>query len=134
MPGVYVSTRGDHGEGKVQKYQFPLGFLDTTHAHEIVGELRKHYARERDEMLTHQKQCGAARDVEGAKFFKHEAQHFMKLYRACCLLLPHVANEYPGDCEYRDPYEWGEELFAALDYVAYQVVFQAKFHEADIAQ
>jgi hypothetical protein len=88
-----------------------------------IAEMRKHFARERDATLVFQKECGARRDSEGARFFKEESRHYMKLYRACCLLLPWVANDYPGDCELRDPYEWGEELFDALDYVALTAIY-----------
>ena len=83
----------------------------------VIEKQRVLWARHRDEMLVFQKQCGATKDIEGAKFFKEESRHALKMYRAACMLLPWYANEWPGDCKFVDPYEWPEELFDALDYI-----------------
>jgi hypothetical protein len=78
--------------------------------------LRKEYAKQRDDMLKLQKEN--QEDKNFAKFFKEEAKDRLKLYRACCLLIPHVTQDFPGDCEYKEPYLFPEELYSYLDLVA----------------
>ena len=88
---------------------------------EILEEQRKLWINQRDLMVEYQKMCGASKDIEGAKFFKEEARHALKMYRAACLLIPWFSppagKDYPGDCVLKDPYDFPEELFSHLDYI-----------------
>lgn len=77
---------------------------------ERVRAERIRWLRHREDILELQKVCGAARDREGARFFKEEASYALKCYRAACLLLPYVDANLPGDCIYREPKDFPIEL------------------------
>lgn len=93
-----------------------IGFDGDKVAEEILLQ-RKLWQKHRDDMLCYQKEYGKKQDKEAAKFFKEEAAWAMKHYRAACLLVPYVCANPPGDCQYRDLYEIGEELHPFLLYL-----------------
>jgi hypothetical protein len=83
-------------------------------AAEYLLTQRKCWLRQNEDMKAFQKLCAQSGDRDGARFFKDEAAYAMKFYRAACLLIPHVAAEFPGDCVQRDPYDFPPELFPYL--------------------
>lgn len=114
MPVLVKAGRGPIDDPPLPKYVLPH-FFDL--CPEKLETARVSATRHRDEMVAAQKQCGAEKDREGAKFFKEEAADAMKMYRAACLLLPWYTQDVGGDCPLRDLYEIGPELFWNLCFV-----------------
>lgn len=109
-----VSSRGDIKD-KVVKikstllYDLPLN--DNTAQALLL--FRSHCIKEREYMLSLQKWAGVElKDRELAKYFKQQAAHHMKNYRAACLLIPLYCAlpDIPGDCTYQEFYNWPIEL------------------------
>lgn len=118
MPERRVGNRRNTGPADLYTQKFFLDeALDGPRVARIISDQRILWMRHREEVLAFQKDCASRKDIEGARFFKEEAAHAMKHYRAACLLLPQVQNEVPGDCKFRDPYEFPPELWGALTYI-----------------
>jgi hypothetical protein len=75
---------------------------------DVVEQRRRAAIAQRDAMLAFQKNAGASRDADMARFFKAEAQEAMKEYRGACLVLGHLAPG--GDCPWRRADDWPLEL------------------------
>lgn len=80
-------------------------------------ERRVAYLRRLEAMQEYQKFCAKQGDREGAKFFKEEVADARKYYLAACLLIPHVAAYYPGDCKLRDLGDFPLELMPAASHI-----------------
>jgi len=121
--GVHIVLDTNRVDGEwVWKYRLPRYLPTGIDAAETIDTARKAAVARRDEMLAFQKACGEARDREGAKFFKEEAADALKEYRAACLLLPLFMCEPPGDCPYKEEYEWPIEIAPWIDRVASYLV------------
>ncbi len=77
---------------------------------EVVEQRRKDAIARREYWLAAQKEAGAARNGELAKFCKGEAQEAMKEYRGACLVLGHLLCDPPGDSPFRRTEDWPDEL------------------------
>lgn len=116
--GVHIVLDVNRSDGEyVWKYRVPRYLSDGVASVEAIDLARKGAVSRRDEMLAFQKMCGEARDREGAKFFKEEAADALKEYRAACLLLPLFMSDPPGDCPYKEEYEWPVEIAPWIDRV-----------------
>jgi hypothetical protein len=58
---------------------------------------RKEYAGLVQEFKEYQKECGAKKDIDGAKYFKEEARWAQKHYRGLCAVLDYAGSD-SGDC------------------------------------
>lgn len=118
MPVSYTHNRSIYADSDkpILKFSFAMTVSPCigNGAAEVLLAQRKSWLRYIEEMKSFQKWCGSRGDREGARFFKEESAHAMKFYRSACLLIPHVAGEFPGDCSYRDPYDFPPELFPFL--------------------
>lgn len=118
---IGLEDRRDGEKGCVWKIKLP-DFLPISGDYgERIDVERKAAAARRDEMLTLQRQCGAAKDTAGARFFKDEATDALKEYRAACLLLPLWKCETPGDSQFKPVWEWPIELAPWIDRVVHKV-------------
>lgn len=80
-------------------------------------EQRVVHLRRLEAMQEYQKFCAKQGDRESAKFFKEEVADARKYYLAACLLIPHVAAHYPGDCKLRDLGDFPLELMPAASHI-----------------
>lgn len=67
---------------------------------DALNDIRKAAALHREAMLGFQKECGARKDIKGAKFFKEEAAEALKEYRGACACIGHLRPDWLGDCPY----------------------------------
>lgn len=94
---------------EVPKYMnFDAGKVETS---------RKSAVARRDHYIALQKEFGADRDRESARWAKDEATDALKEYRAACLILGHLLCEPPGDSPFAPEWEWPVELAPWLDRV-----------------
>lgn len=114
MPTDWVAKRNGE-KGGIEKYHLPYWLtLDP----EKINTTRTRYAALRDDLIGYQKECGKRGDREGARFFKEEAAHALKTYRAACLMLGQYGSKpLPGDSPTRDTWDWPQELFPHIVFV-----------------
>jgi hypothetical protein len=103
-----------NGDGPVWKYRLPKFMSFDTGR---IDAMRRAAIVRRDEWLAMQKEFGAARDADGARFCKGEATDALKEYRAACLMLGFLVVDPPGDSPYRPEWEWPVELAPWIDRV-----------------
>lgn len=113
----YWTSPRDDSKTSVHKWRLSAYLPQDSGMLEALQSLRKRFARERDEMIGLQKECGARGDRDGARFFKEEASDRLKLYRAACLIIPYFDVAPSGDCPVRDMWGWPPELFPALNMI-----------------
>lgn len=118
--GTYKTLPRDGGRDEIEKFRLEPDMMGEGAA-ASASALRRETIKHRDEMLEGQKMCAAGGDHVGAKFFKGEERHALRVYRACCLILPYLANDCPNDCKLIDPWQWPPELFPALAFVESRV-------------
>ncbi len=83
---------------------------------EKVDQRRKAAIANRDEMLSFQK---TATTREFAKFFKEEANEYLKEYRGCCIVLGYVMSDPPKDSPHREHKDWPYELLSYIRRACY---------------
>lgn len=84
------------GEEKIPATFWGQYYCDETL--EALNEIRRTAALHREAMLGFQKECGARKDVNGAKFFKEEAAEALKEYRGACVCIGILRPGWLGDC------------------------------------
>lgn len=119
---IYWAQPRNGDKDKIEKWR-PSPYLIGHLAAKVVAEVRKEYIAIRDALLVEQKAAGR----EG-KIFRDEARSAMKIYRAACLLLPYVSDEYPGDCKLVPMWEFPPDLYHALNYVDGRVATAREGH------
>ena len=98
----------------VWKYEVPKFItLDA----DAVDAMRHGAILRRDEYIARQKEFGAMRDRESAKWAKDEATDALKEYRAACLILGNLLCDPPGDSLWKPEWEWSLDLAPWLDRV-----------------
>lgn len=112
-------TTGDQTEAYSFSYH-------TTEGGERLLTRRKEVIAARDEMLRLQKEFGK-RDPDTARFFKAEATHWLKHYRALTYIISHFILDPPGDCKVTqtgqpiEPWYFPLDLADELDYYGHLI-------------
>jgi hypothetical protein len=77
---------------------------------ERLDAWRRDAIKDRDEFMALQKEFGAARDRETAKFFKECGAEALKVYRAICIVAGYLAGNEAGDRKLLEFKDWPREL------------------------
>jgi len=112
MPyGHYPLLYGADKDQNQDCYCWPLrwrNFPDYLYLTDWLKEDRKEYVQLQERYLSMQKEYG--QDREFARFCKDESKFWLRMQRACTLMLG-----YCGEAEYRSSTSWPKELVTELD-------------------
>lgn len=118
---VYLAAKRDGSGESAWHVRMPRFLPQCDGIGEMLDVARREKAADRDHFLALQKEAGAARDRDMARFWKEEAADALKEYRALCLVIPYYVAQPPGDCPYRPEWEWPTELAPWIDRVIWRI-------------
>ncbi len=112
----------------VERYDWPLKYITVEPGmDEFLRTLRKWYIKKRDEWSAIQKEVWKT-DKEYARFAKEQTQYYMKLQRACTLMLPILGAPDKGQESIRSKL-WPLDLRPELDEISGKVLLKFYYNE-----